>query len=471
MSENLRKPPHSLDAEKAALGAVLIKPTALDDLGHLQADDFFMPIHREIFEAMRAIAERGHPIELVLLEDELRARTNADGRPMLLALPDGMQYLVDCFNTCGSAENASHYARIIAEKAQLRRMIAMCAEVQSAAYAEEASPRELMATVRERTGNIEARTPGGPVRVGDVVANVLDMMEKRGSAPQEYLVPTGIATLDRKIGGLRAGHLIVVAANPGRGKTAFAVNAATDAAVRAGIPTLVFSLEMDRDELIERQLSRGGRVNGRNVSLGRLSQREWDQVTTASARMAYDKDHKQIPLYIDDRKLTASQICAEARRWRAKHRDPRALIVIDYLQLVAADQEERTREREVALMSGMFKKLAHRTQANAPVIMISQLNRENMKGKDGKTRSPVLSDLRDSGAIEQDADVVIFPWWDTEPPPTGRHPARLIFGKYRGGFKGEVPVDWLPEFTAFEDHEEVDESQLGLQGTELDPKW
>ena len=298
-------------------------------------------------------------------------------------------------------------------------------------------------------------------------------MERRAEKPEESLVPTGIKSVDEKLAGFRSNELIVVAANPGRGKTAFAFNMAVRAAVLQKIPTLVFSLEMSLDQLIERAIAGEAKVNGRHVSLGRMTMAQWDRVNQASAVLDVDREDRPVPLYVDDRKLTASRICAEARRWRARHPNPRALIVIDYLGLVRPDREERNREREIAKMSGMFKCLSHRTEADCPVVMISQLNRENMKGKDGKPRPPILSDLRESGAVEQDADAVLFPWWEGEPAPTGRHPAELIIGKFRNSAKGKAKMDWWPEYTLFTDPTDPDDEAQGElpMGDEPRERW
>lgn len=458
-----RSPPHSLEAERAALGSVLIRSSALDDLHDLQVDDFFLPAHREILEAMRAVALRNRTVDVLALADELKAQG------MLTRLEGGAVYLNELANATPTAENVRQYAGIVAAKATLRRIIATCADAMSTAYAD-GDPEELLNRLRISVGDIELPTSKGPVRVGDVVGKTIDGIQKRGEEPEKYLVPTGLARVDRKIGGLRANHLIVVAANPGKGKTSFVWNVAINAAL-AGVPVLVFSLEMEQDELIERGLSYLGRINGRAVSLGRMSVEEWHRVHRAGATLDRDRETDQeVPLYVDDRKLTASQVCAEARRWRAKHPSPRAMIVIDYLGLVESDTDERTREREVAKMSRQFKLLAHRTQANAPVVLCAQLNRDNVSTKDGKPRPPVLRDLKDSGAIEADADMVIFPWWEGRPPATGTHPAELRIGKYRGGAVSEIDVIWEPEYMTFADvPEDDDQQQMDLPTGVPDP--
>lgn len=440
-----RVPPHDLQAEKSALGSVLIKPAALDDLADLEVDDFFLPAHREIVEAMRAVAKRAPAIDVVILADELKARG------VLAKLDGGENYLLVLANATPTAENVRYYAGIVANKAMLRRLIATCAEIQSTAYGDFGDePDAFLAEAQRKLGEIELHGAAGPVRVGDAVSDVLQAMEDRGNKPESFLIPTGIKSMDHRIGGLRGGHLIVVAANPGRGKTAWAVNVAVHAALAEGIPVLIFSIEMETYELIERMLAGKARVNGRSVSHGRMNYPEWQRVTTAASALAEYPDGRPVPLYVDDRKLTAGQVCAQARRWRAQHPDSRALIVIDYLGLVLPDEEEKSREREVAKMSRAFKLLGHKTKANASVIMCCQLNRDN-KGKDGKMRTPVVGDLRESGSIEADADMVILPWWEGDPGATGRHPADLIIGKHRGGPKGVIRVDWEPEFLTFTD--------------------
>lgn len=450
MSE--RTPPHSLDAERAALGSVIIKPMALDDLNVLEVDDFFLPVHREIFDAMRAIAMRKRAVDWVGIADELKARD------MLKRLEGGESYLLALANATPTAENVQHYVKIIAEKATARRLIASCAGAMSAAYADNLDIEELVADHRRQIGEIELGSTKGPTVVADTIDDVLKSMENRQRDPDGYLVPTGLTRFDRRFGGLRENHLIVVAARPGGGKTAWAVNVAVNAAVNHNIPVLIFSVEMSMEELIERMLSRQARVNGRAVSRGTMDFDDWKKISLAAGQLSYTQgpEEKKIPLYIDDRKHKASRICAEARRWRARHPDPRALIVIDYLGLVEPDADERTREREVAKMSRSFKLLAHKDQARAPVILCCQLNRD-MIGKDGKMRRPVLRDLRESGAIEADADAVIFPWWEGKPPAMGRHPAELIIEKIRGGHPSSVPVDWEGEYTSFVDRQQIQE--------------
>jgi replicative DNA helicase len=453
-----RIPPHSLEAERAALGSVFIRPSTLDDLAQLQVDDFFLPAHREIIDAMRDIARRGRPVDFVAVSDELKMRQQLD------RLDKGEMYLLKLANDTPTAENAAYYAMIVSEKAALRRTIATCADTISSAYGDASDVSALISDHRARMAEIELAGSAGPERVGDLVESVIDGIQHRAEKPEEFLVPTSIKAFDRRYGGLRENHLIVVAARPGRGKTALAVGWAVDAAIDHGIPALIFSVEMQTDELVERMLSKRGKVNGDAVGRGRMDLKEWGRVNRAAGALTYQdaEGTRRVPLYIDDRKHKASRICAEARRWRAKHPDPRALIVIDYLGLVEPDADERMREREVAKMSRMFKLLAHKSQARAPVVLCCQLNRE-LVGKDGKMRKPIMSDLKESGAIEADADAIVFPWWEGETPARGRHPAELLIGKFRGKHPSTVKVDWEGEFTSFSDRlEDEDNPQEDL---------
>jgi replicative DNA helicase len=449
--------PHALQAEMACLGSVMIAPRALDELSGLAVDDFFLPAHREVLEAMRAVAARGRsPGDPIELEEELKARG------MLGRLEGGGSYLLTLANAVPTAELARHYATIVSSKAMLRRLIAACAEIQSAAYSGEAQDAgEVVAEARAKIAAIEVTGMGGPTRLSDDLNHSIEVIEGRGDAPEKYLVQSGIGSLDNVIGGFRTNQLVVIAANPGRGKTALAWNIAIRAA-RSAIPVLVFSLEMSKQELCERALVYEGRVNGRAVVQGRMSAEEWRRIEDARVRLS------TALLWVDARKLTAQRICSEARRWRARQRSERALVVIDYLGLVRNEQQGENRNREVGEMSRAFKLLAGEDQANAPVLLCAQLNRENMKGgKDGKPRRPMPSDLRDSGEIEQDADMIIFPWWDGEPPLTGRHPAQLIVGKHRNGPRGEPDVDWEPEFMTFCDREWNDDKAAATTQLEM----
>jgi replicative DNA helicase len=438
-----RSQPHNFDAEKSVLGAIFIRPAALDEVSDLRVDDFFLPAHREIFEAMRAVAARRREIDAISVADELKARG------MLPRLPGGESYLLQCANDVPTSENVRHYGRIVAERSALRRLIAACAEVQSSAYGDFGDFREFLSEARRKIAAVEIADPDDePRRFGDDLEPLLKSLEERAADPGSYFVKTGIRAFDERVGGLRGGNLIIIAARPGKGKSAGAKDIIVNNA-EAGVPGLMFSLEMTRAEVGERIISRQAKVNGRNIIRGRLEQAEWARITYSCART------RDLPIWLYDKPITAERICALARRWFARLPDPgpgrkkRAVIVVDYLGLVKSVGDDDNRALEIARMTAAFKALA--TELDVPVVILAQLNRDIEKAT--KARKPQPSDLRDSGAIEQDANMIIFPWWDGESPHTGRKEALWIVGKNRGGPSGDIEVDWWPEFTTFTDRD------------------
>jgi replicative DNA helicase len=452
---NERQPPHSLEAERATLGSVLIKPSALDDISDLPVDDFFLPAHREILEAMRAVAGRGRPLDVLAISDELKARG------MLSRLEGGATYLNDLANATPTAENVAHYARTVRERATRRRLIASCSEIVSMAYGDGVDTEELLADARQKLAGLESPEEGGPSLVRDELDAVMDSIEHRNERPDDYFVPTGLRAFDEKVIGLRGGNLVVVAARPGRGKSAWAVDILLHAASK-GIPVLLFSFEMSKGEIVERMFAKWGRVDGMKILSGRMQGPEWERVHEAGSRLA------RLPFWLDTRNLTAARICSAARRWLAKQRgaqpngvDQRlALIAIDYMGLVKSTGDEKSREREVAVMSSAFKQLA--AELNVPVVAISQINRESEKAG----REPRISDLRESGAIEQDANMILFPHWEDAAMEnrrlSGAVDAKIIVAKNRGGATGFVWAEWVPEFVTFRDADDHQPQQGDL---------
>lgn len=446
-ADNPRILPHSVEAERGCLGSVLIRASALDDLAELAVTDFFLPAHVEIFDAMRALAQRGRAIDVVTLGDELRSRG------MLGRLDGGETYLISLANTTPTAEHVKHYAKIVAERSTLRRVIQACAEVQSRAYGDPGDVETFLDGARQRLAGIELGATEGPVAVGDDVDRVISDMEQRGLNPDRHVVSTGIESLDEIVTGLFPQTVTIIAANPSRGKTAATLNTVIRAALR-GIPCLFFSLEMSRSQIIERALAFQTRINGRNFTQGKMSQDQWRAVGSAAFRW----QQARIPIWIDERVHTASRLCSVTRRWRAQRRAERlaagmdkaeadlAVVAIDYLGLVKGE-EEQTRHAEVAAMSRAFKQLAK--AENVAVLLCAQLNRANMK--EVTPRPPNLSDLRDAGEIEQDADVVLFPWWEGTPPTFGPYDAEILVRKNRNGPTGEAPVIWEREYMTFSD--------------------
>jgi replicative DNA helicase len=457
-----RPPPHNLEAEKSVLGAVLIKPAAFDEVAtSLQVDDFFFPAHREIFDAMLALDKRRQPLDPMMVIDELKVRG------MLPRLEGGEAYLLALANAVPTAENVLHYARLVREKATLRRLIAACAEVQSSAYGDfgefegfldEAETKIFKVAQQNRRETYSA--------TGELMEEVLHNLEVRTAERKAVTgVPTGFTKLDDLTAGLQRENLIIVAARPGGGKTSWAVNVAMHAALGHKIPVLIFSLEMSKFELMERMLAGEARIDSSKIKRGFLEYADWkNKIHPASGRLA------AAPILIDDSSaITIMEIRAKARRFRSDPRyfpppppaseghpppPPLGLIVVDYLQLArgSASRKDDNRQQEIAEISRGLKALAK--DLKIPVIAISQLNREVEK-REGK---PKLSDLRESGSLEQDADLVLFihredmAGGDTPDAANPTAIAEILIGKHRNGGTGAVKMTFIKEYTRFENY-------------------
>ena len=459
-----RTPPQNLDAERSALGGVLVKPSAIDELlTGLVADDFFLPAHREIFEAMLAIDRRRQPIDFISLTDELKTRAT------LSHLEGGESYLVTLANSVPTAENIEHYIRLVKEKSTLRRLISACAEVQSRAYGEFGNYEEFLDEAENAVFQVAQQTRKETYSsVADMMGEVLESIEERARERKEITgVPTGFTKFDLMTAGLQPENLIVVAARPGVGKTSWAVNVATNCALLHKMPVLIFSLEMSKYELMERMLAGEARIDSARLKRGHIEYSDWkNRIYPAGNRLS------QAPILIDDSGApTILDMRAKARRFRSDARyfpppedkgagvgqRPLGLIVVDYLQLArgATGRRDESREREIADISRGLKALAK--DLKLPIIAVSQLNRSLEKRED---KRPQLSDLRESGAIEQDADMIVFihreEMYGTESAEKGK--AELIVGKHRHGPTGAVPLTFIREYTRFENYaEEMEE--------------
>jgi replicative DNA helicase len=461
-----RTPPHNIDAEKSVLGGVLVKPAAFDEVATaLQVDDFFLPPHREIFEAMLELDRRRQPLDVIAVADELKTRG------MLPRLEGGETYLLTLANAVPSAENIPHYARLVKEKATLRRLIAACAEIESSAYGDfgdfelfldEAETKVFKVAQQNRRESYSAAS--------EMMEEVLHNIEVRASERKAVTgVPTGFTKLDEYTAGLQRENLIIVAARPGGGKTSWAVNVAVHAAMKK-IPVLIFSLEMSKYELMERMLAGEARIDSSRIKRGFLEYSDWkNKIHPASGRLA------EAPILIDDSSaISIMEIRAKARRFRGDPRyfpmgesvdgrppqPPLGLIVVDYLQLArgSTGRRDENRQQEIAEISRGLKALAK--DLKIPIIAVSQLNREVEK-REGK---PKLSDLRESGAIEQDADLILFIHREdmqSDAPEAGpTATAEIIIGKHRNGATGAVKLTFIKEYTKFENYADEPEDRF-----------
>lgn len=454
-----RTPPHSLEAERSVLGAVFIKPAALDDCDILHIDDFFLPAHREIFEAMRAVAKAGKPVDVLIVADELKAAGQ------LSRLDGGIAYLSDLANAVPTAENVGHYATIVRDAAVKRRLIAAASEILSTSYGGAVEADEALADARAKIANIElVDASSGPTAIGDEIGATLDSIEHRGERPDDYFMPTGLRAFDDHVGGIRGGNLITIAARPGKGKSALALQILIHNAFR-GVPCLLFSFEMSKAEIVERAIAQHASIDGRAITSGRLRGPEWIAINDSARRLS------TLPLWLVDKPMKLDRMLSNARRWTARQRvkadqqglKKLAVVCCDYLGLIESSGAAETRALEVGAMTRGLKQFA--AEEEIPVIEVSQLNRDSEK----EGGAPKLSHLRDSGSIEQDSNMVLFPifeevtgpkppdWWPAADLPQAPDlPAAVIVGKNRGGPIGRVPAIWQPRYVRFVDLPDYD---------------
>lgn len=435
------EPPSSNQAEQALLGGLMLDNSSWDRIADLVGSaDFFRPDHRLIFDAIQGLAERSQPADPVTLGEYLASRSE-------LANAGGAAYLTELVTDTPSAANVAFYARIIRERALLRRLIEVGNEIASSAYQPEGRPiNELVDEAERRVFEIAERGQrrgSGFVRLKDVLNSTIDRLDMLHQSQGAVTgLPTGFTRLDEYTAGLQPGDLIIVAGRPSMGKTSLALNIAENAALGSGKSAAVFSMEMSVEQLAFRMVSSLGRVDQAHLRNGRFGDDEWPRINGAIQQMA------EAPIYIDDTpSMTPTEVRARARRLqRERGLD---LIVIDYLQLMRVAGTAENRATEISEISRSLKGLAR--ELRVPIIALSQLNRSVETRTDKK---PVMSDLRESGAIEQDADLILFIYRDEvynhDSPRKGI--ADINIAKQRNGPTGEFPLTFLGRFTKFENY-------------------
>lgn len=432
-----RTPPHSLDAEKSVLGSVLIRPAVFDLLRlELETDDFFLPAHREIWEAMRAVAGRGRPIDALMLADELKARG------MLPRLEGGEGYLLALSNAVPTAESAEHYADVVQEKARLRGIIATCADTMARAYSERAGSDELLEDTSRGLTKIATKTTTDLVTIGELAAPLMDEFDarqRRSEAGESAVtgISTGITRLDSMTAGFQPQELIVIAADTGGGKTALAMQTAIRLAAQDDGVGIAFNLEMPRTQLAERAFAHVGLVNSQRLKLGNLDYDDFKRLQSAAVQLVKQR------LYLEEQVFTVREVEAKTRRVRAKHPDARMLFVVDFIQLMRSSGRDN-RAREIGIIAQAMKQLAK--NLNATGILISQLNRGGVK----KDERPTMHDLKESGDIEQAADIIILSHNEDD---TDDGDLTLYVDKYRSGSRMRVKAHWTGRYYRFSDPE------------------
>lgn len=434
--DELRKiPPQQIEAEQSLLGGILIDNDGLPQaLEVLRGDEFYRDAHRIIFSAIQDLFERNEPVDLVTIA-ALLAEQNR------LEAVGGATYLASLANTVPSAANVSSYARIVNEKALLRRLIQAANEITASAYG---GGKDVEAILDEAEAAIfgitESRIRNSYFSLKEVIKKSIETIERF----QEYRdvvtgVPSQFADLDKLTAGFQRSDLVIIAARPSMGKTAFALNIARNAAVE-GIPVGFFSLEMSKEQLAMRLLCSEARVDSHKIRTGFLSQQECAKLLAAAGALT------DAPVYIDDTAyISPLELRAKARRMMADR--GLGMVVVDYLQLMKGRENAERREQEISEISRSLKGLAK--ELNIPVIAISQLNR---KVEERHDKRPMLSDLRESGAIEQDADVIMFLYRDEVYNKGTADPgvAEVIIGKQRNGPTGGVKLAYIGSYTRFE---------------------
>jgi replicative DNA helicase len=437
----LRVPPHSIEAESSVLGGLLLDNQAWDRVNDLLVDnDFYRHEHKLIFSAIGTLVNGSKPADVITVYEHLQNQGKSDSM-------GGLAYLNSLAQYVPSASNIRRYAEIVRERAILRKLVTASDEIATNAFNPQGRPVDKILDEAEQKifniGEEGSRTKQGFQSMDTLVIELMDRVQEMADNPNDITgVPTGFYDLDRMTSGLQAGDLVVLAARPSMGKTAFAVNIAEHVALNEGLPVAVFSMEMGASQLAVRVVGSIGRIDQGHLRTGKLSDEEWPRLADAIDRL------RTVSLHIDETPgLTPSELRANARRL-ARQCGKLGLIVVDYLQLMSGSTTGGdNRATELGEISRGLKMLAKELQC--PVIALSQLNRSVEQRTD---KRPMMSDLRESGAIEQDADIIMFIYRDDYYNKDSKDPgiAEIIIGKQRNGPTGTVRLTFLKPLTRFE---------------------
>lgn len=440
-ADPLKRPPHALEAEQAILGGVMLDNQAWDKISsRLCENDFYRSEHRTLFRAVVELAKKSHPFDVITVLDTLKSLD-------LLDDAGGEVYLFELASNTPSVANVSAYADIVREKSVQRQLIQVASDIADAAYNPQGREvSELLDFSETKVFAIAEQTAGdgGPEGIKTILVKAVERIDALYHSGDSITgLATGLSDLDEMTSGLQPSDLVIVAGRPSMGKTTLVMNMAEHAAIKGDKPVLVFSMEMPSDSLAMRMMSSLGRIDQHRIRTGKLDEDDWPRVTSAVHMLS------EAPLYIDDTPaMSPSEMRARARRLM-KEKGPLGLIVVDYLQLMKVPGfKADSRTAEISEISRSLKSLAKELQV--PVVALSQLNRSLEQRHD---KRPVMSDLRESGAIEQDADLIVFIYRDEvyndDSPDKGT--AEIIIAKQRNGPIGKVRVAFLGKYTRFED--------------------
>ena len=432
-----RIPPHSIDAEQSVLGAMIVDKEAINAaVESIKPEDFYKQANAEIYEAIIILFNKNEPVDLITLSEELKRRGTLENI-------GGVTYLANLSSSVATTANVEYYCKIVEEKSILRRLIRSSDEIMSKAYEDSEEVNSIIETAEKNIFDItqgsqrEGFSPISQVLL-DSFAKIEEMAANKGALTG---LTTGLTDIDHKLSGLQKSDLVLLAARPSMGKTALGINIATNAALKANAKVAIFSLEMSKEQLVQRIISSTAHVDLQKIISGRLVEDEWVQIINSMGPLS------QLGMFIDDTAgISLMEMKAKCRRLKIeKGLD---LVVIDYLQLMQMEGKVESRQQEISSISRGLKALAK--EMECPVIALSQLSRAPELRADHR---PILSDLRESGAIEQDADVVLFLYRDEyyNEDSEQKNIGELIIAKHRNGPTGTVELVWKKEFTKFLD--------------------
>lgn len=442
--DTLKVPPHSIEAEQSVLGGLMLDNQAFDRVAELVvSQDFYTRTHKLIFEAMTALAEIGDPIDLITISESLEKNNKLSGI-------GGFAYLAEIAKNTPSAANIDAYASIVRERAVVREMIGVANEIAEAGFNPEGrTSHDLLDFAESKVFKIaEQRTKSsdGPQSIHNILERTVDKIEELYQSPQDGVtgVSTGYADLDKMTTGLQPSDLIIVAARPSMGKTTFAMNLAEHAAMTQDKPVLIFSLEMPSEQIMMRMLASLGRINQTKVRTGQLDDDDWARLSSTMGLLM-----EKGKMFVDDASgLTPTDVRSRARRIARDHGGI-SMIMVDYLQLMRVPSLSDNRTLEIAEISRSLKALAK--ELKCPVVALSQLNRTLEQRGD---KRPINSDLRESGSIEQDADLIMFIYRDEvyNEDSADKGVAEIIIGKQRNGPIGKVRLTFQGQFSRFDNY-------------------
>lgn len=431
-------PPHDIQAEQAVLGSMLLdKDAVIDAIEVLREESFYREDNKMIFSAILSLYAKSEPIDLITVKNELTENGNFDKI-------GGLEYLSSLPDKVPTTANVDRYIKIVEEKALTRNLIQTANELIALGYDETEEVNNILELAEKKVFDLsQNKSTKGYSSIKDVLVSSFAELEKLYNQKGKISgITTGFADLDRQTSGLHNSDLIIVAARPAMGKSAFAINIATNAALKDNVPVAIFNLEMSKEQVVNRILCSEAMVDSNKVRTGQIEDNDWMKLASASGVLS------EAPIYIDDTPgISIMEIRAKCRKLKMEKNI--GLIVIDYLQLIQGSSNKRnvSREQEISEISRSLKILAK--ELDVPVIALSQLSRAAEQRKDD--HRPMLSDLRESGAIEQDADIVMFIYREDyyNPETENKNVAEIILAKHRGGSTGTVNLAWLANYTKF----------------------